>query len=157
MRVIFIKDLKNQGKKGQIKNVADGYATNFLIAKGFAVQETMTNLSTLEKETIKETKIKDTEIQEATKIKEKLEKENITFIVKVGDQNKMFGSISSKQIHEELEKKGYTVDKKKINLKEPLQTLGSHKVLVELYKNINAKINIELISRWEYGWKNNAP
>ena len=156
MRVIFIKDLKNQGKKGQIKEVADGYGINFLIAKGFAVQETVTNLSILKKDTLKEANIKEQEMAEANKLKAKLEKETFTFIVKTGSQDKVFGSISSKQIHEELDKKGYQIDKKKIILKDPLQSLGNHIVEVELYKNIHANLNVALISRWEYGRKNNA-
>lgn len=144
MEVIFIKDLKNQGKKGEIKEVKDGYAKNFLIKNGYAVQKTETSSKILEKEKAIE-KAKDLEnIKEAEKLKEKIEKDVIKFKVKTGAQDKVFGSVSAKQIKEELDKK-YKISKNQINLKSPLSSLGFHNVEIVLYKNIKANLKVELM------------
>jgi len=147
MRVIFIKDLKKQGKKGEIKEVKDGFANNFLIKNGYAVQETPTSVNILAKDKKIEATMIEQETASALKLKEQLEKEIFVFIVKTGKEDKVFGSISSKLIHEELIEKGYKIDKKKIVLKEAIDTLGIHNVIIELYKNIKATIKIQLVSR----------
>ena len=100
MKVIFIKDLRGQGKKNDIKEVSDGYATNFLIKNGYAVKYTKTSVNILD-EQIKEREIQEKEdIKIASEIKDKIEKETIKFTVKVGKDSKVFGSISTKQISE---------------------------------------------------------
>ena len=144
MKVIFIKNLKGQGKINDIKEVNDGYATNYLIKNGYAVKYTKTSLDRLNIDIENNKKEDEENKKNALNIKEKLEKEKIKFIVKSGTNGKVFGTISSKQISEELEKKGYKIDKKKININNPLNTIGHHLVEVELYKNINAELNIEL-------------
>ena len=144
MKVIFIKNLKGQGKINDIKEVNDGYATNYLIKNGYAVKYTKTSLDRLNIDIENNKKEDEENKKNALNIKEKLEKEKIKFIVKSGTNGKEFGTISSKQIYEELEKKGYKIDKKKININNPLNTIGHHLVEVELYKNIKAELNIEL-------------
>ncbi len=144
MKVIFIKNLKGQGKINDIKEVNDGYATNYLIKNGYAVKYTKTSLDRLNIDIENNKKEDEENKKNALNIKEKLEKEKIKFIVKSGTNGKVFGTISSKQISEELEKKGYKIDKKKININNPLNTIGHHLVEVELYKNIKAELNIEL-------------
>ena len=144
MKVIFIKNLKGQGKINDIKEVNDGYATNYLIKNGYAVKYTKTSLDRLNIDIESNKKEDEENKKNALNIKEKLEKEKIKFIVKSGTNGKVFGTISSKQISEELEKKGYKIDKKKININNPLNTIGHHLVEVELYKNIKAELNIEL-------------
>lgn len=144
MKVIFIKNLKGQGKINDIKEVNDGYATNYLIKNGYAVKYTKTSLDRLNVDIENNKKEDEENKKNALNIKEKLEKEKIKFIVKSGTNGKVFGTISSKQISEELEKKGYKIDKKKININNPLNTIGHHLVEVELYKNIKAELNIEL-------------
>ena len=144
MKVIFIKDLKNQGKVDEIKEVSDGYATNFLIKNGYAVKYTKASNARLN-EDIKNRAIKEeNDIKEANKIKTKLEKENIIFKVKAGKDNKIFGNISTKQLEEKLKELGYTIDKKKINLSNSLNTLGIHNVSVTLHKKVEATIKITL-------------
>ena len=106
MEVIFIKDLRNQGKKGQIKNVKDGYAENFLIKNGYAVLKTKENLAKLNHELKKKEELQEENKKTAEELKKKLDKEIIEFKVKTGEGDKVFGSISIKQIKEELEKKG---------------------------------------------------
>ena len=105
MKVIFLKDLKGQGKKDEIKEVKDGYAENFLIAKGYAVKLTEQSLSKFNRDKAKEKDLDDKNREEALKIKEKIEKEELIFKVKTGEADKVFGSISPKQIKEELDKK----------------------------------------------------
>ena len=145
MKVIFIKDLKGQGKKGERKEVKDGYAENFLIKQGYAVKETTESLAKLNRDN-KNEELKDQELRKlAIADKEKLEKEKIVFQVKAGKEDKVFGSISAKQIKEELDKKGYSVDKKNIIIDNQIASLGFHKVDVVLYKDIVAKVNIELV------------
>ncbi len=144
MKVIFIKDLKNQGKVDEIKEVSDGYATNFLIKNGYAVKYTKTSNERLAKD-IKEREIKEQEdIKEANKIKDKLAKENIIFKVKTGKNNKVFGNISTKQIEEKLKELGYNIDKKKIITDTQLNTLGVHNVKIILHKKVEATLKISL-------------
>lgn len=144
MKVIFIKDVKGQGKKDEIKEVKDGYAMNYLIKNKYAVPCTETSNKRLNDE-IKERKIQEEkDIEEANKIKEKLKKEKISFKVKTGKEDRVFGSISSKQIKDELDKLGYKIDKKKIILDTPISSLGHHFVKIELHKKVIAELEIIL-------------
>jgi len=145
MKVIFIKDLKGQGKKGDIKEVKDGYGTNFLIKNGYAILANDGNLKQFntqkEKEKLNETlKIKDCE-----SLKLKLEKLSIRIKVKTGAGDRVFGSVSTKQINEELKKLNYNIDKNKIKLNEPLTSLGTHIVDIELHKQVIAKVKVILV------------
>ena len=145
MEVIFIKDLKNQGKKGQIKNVKDGYAENYLIKNGYAVKKTKENLSKLNHEVAKKEKLDAENKDKALKLKEQLEKETLEFAVKTGENDKVFGSISVKQIKQELERKGYQIEKSMIEIKNPISSLGFHNVELNLYPEITAIIKVHVI------------
>ncbi len=145
MQVIFIKDLKNQGKKGEIKQVKDGYAENFLIKKGYAIKATESNLQNLAKEQANNQKQEEKQIMEAKDLKTKLEKETLTFKVKTGLGDKVYGSISIKQIKEELASLGYNISKQQIKLDTPLSTLGFHTINIELHKSVTAKLKIHII------------
>ena len=141
MQVIFLKDLRGQGKKGDIKEVSDGYAINFLIKKGYAVKKTETSLSKLNKE-IEDNKVLDEKnTKEAKEYAKKLEKVTLTFHAKAGKMDKMFGSISTKQIKEELDKLGFSIDKKQIEM-ETINTFGYHDVNINLYKDVIGKIRV---------------
>ena len=145
MEVIFLKDVKGQGKKGEIKKVKDGYAINYLIKNNLAVAKTEKGLEILAKEK-KEAKIKeDNDIALANELKAKLEKVVLTFKLKAGEKDKVFGSISTKQIKEELDKLGYNIDKKDIVLDHAISSLGIHDVSINLYKKINATIRIKVV------------
>ena len=145
MKVIFIKDVKGQGKKNEIKNVSDGYGKNFLINKGLAVLATPTSIKKLELEKQHNKEIENEEKSKANILKEKLSKINLKFFVKTGAQDRVFGSVSPKQIVTELKKNGFDIDKKMIKLDENITSIGFHNVSIELYKNIVADIKVELV------------
>ena len=107
MKVIFLKDLKKQGKKNEIKEVSDGYATNYLIKNGYAVKYTKSSSDRLDAEIMQNKQNEENNVKTATEIKNKLEKEVISFMVSTGKDGKVFGSISSKQICEKLNDLGY--------------------------------------------------
>lgn len=145
MEVIFIKDLKNQGKKGQIKNVKDGYAQNYLIKNGYAVAKTKENLSKLEHENKKKADDDLKKKQEASELKKELDKVVLEFKVKTGEGDKVFGSISQKQIKDGLLEKGYKIEKSQIDSSKQISTLGFHNVEINLYANITATIKVHLV------------
>ena len=145
MEVIFIKDLKNQGKKGQIKNVKDGYAQNFLIKNGYAVAKTKENLSKLEHENAKKAEEDKNNKQVEEELKQKLEKVVLEFKVKTGEGDKVFGSISPKQIKDELQAQGFKIEKNQIDNSKQISSLGFHNVDITLYAGITATIKVHLV------------
>ena len=144
MKVIFIKDLKGQGKKGEIKEVKDGYGQNFLINKGYAKLFNEKNYNELELQKKQEKKQDDLKRSEALKLKEKLEKTNLLFKVKTGEGDRVFGSVSQKQIKEALENKGFKILKTQIEMEHNLTSLGFSNVTIRLYKDIVATIRVQL-------------
>ncbi len=145
MQVIFIKDLKKQGKKGEIKTVKDGYAENFLIKNGYAIPVNDRNLKALEREKKNEKDLDEKNTEEAKILKEKLEKETLEFKVRTGEGDKVFGSVSVKQIKDELSKKKYKIDKNQIIIDSPISSLGFHYITIELYQKITAKVKVHVI------------
>ena len=142
MKVIFLKDVKGQGKKDEVKEVKDGYAENFLIKNGYAIKYSSRSSEILDRQL---TDREDELIKECEKIKKSLEKMELEFKVKTGKQDKVFGSISSKQISDELSKKGYNVDKKKIVINGNINTLGTYVVTINLHAKVVATLKIKLI------------
>ena len=144
MKVIFIKDLKKQGKVNEIKEVSDGYATNFLIKNGYAVKYTKTSNEILNTNLKNKQLEEEQNIKDATKIKNELEKIEITFNVKSGKDGRTFGTISTKQIAEKLNELNYKIDKKQILIDTPLNTLGTHLVNINLHKKVNCQLKVIL-------------
>ncbi|MED3570958.1 50S ribosomal protein L9 [Cytobacillus praedii] len=145
MKVIFLKDVKGKGKKGEVKNVADGYAQNFLIKQGLAVEANQTNVSTLNAQKKKEEKLAAEELADAKKLKEVMDKITLEFSTKAGEGGRLFGSITSKQIAEELQKAhNLKVDKRKIELPDAIRTLGYTKVSVKLHAEVTATLNVHV-------------
>jgi large subunit ribosomal protein L9 len=145
MKVIFLKDVKGKGKKGEVKNVADGYAHNFLIKQGLAIEANNTNISTLEGQKKKEDKRSAEELEEAKKLGEQLEKITVELSAKAGEGGRLFGSITTKQIAEELQKKqGIKIDKRKMELSDAIRTLGSTKVPVKLHHEVLATLTVHV-------------
>lgn len=145
MEVIFIKDLKNQGKKGQIKNVKDGYAENYLIKNGYAVKKTKESLAKLNHELARKEKEEEENKKNAKALKEQLSKVTLEFKVKTGEGDKVFGSISIKQIKDELEKQGYKIEKSQIEIQNTIQSLGFHNVILHLHPEVPAEIKVHVI------------
>ena len=140
MQVIFLKDVKGQGKKGEIKEVSDGYAMNFLIKKGLAIKKTEGSLNKLNKQKEHDKEIDLDNRKQAIELQKKLEKITLNFKVKTS-KGKMFGSISTKQIKEELNKQGFNIDKKQIE-NQMINTLGMHIIKVNLYKDIVVNLKV---------------
>ena len=138
MKVILLEDVKKQGKKDQIIDVSDGYA-KYLINNKLGVPATETNKKILDKDLKNKEMLEQQHISDCQTIANKLKNVVLTFKVKTGANDKVFGNISAKQIHEELTKLGYTIDKKKINIDSPIDSLGNH--IVEIKVNINIKVS----------------
>ena len=145
MKVIFLKDVKGQGKKYEIKNVKDGYGMNYLIKNGYAVMATETGVKRLRSEQEENRLQEQLNIKECEKIKGEIEKLTLKFQVKAGASDRVFGSVSTKSIADELKKNGFNVDKRKIKLDNPLSSLGFHEVEIELHKEVIAKVKVQLI------------
>lgn len=144
MKVIFIKDLKKQGKVNEIKEVSDGYATNFLIKNGYAVKYTKTSNEILNTSIKNHQLEEEKNIKEATRIKDELEKIEIVFNIKSGANGKTFGTVSTKQIAEKLNELNYKIDKKQILIDAPLNVLGTHLVNINLHKKVNCQLKVVL-------------
>jgi len=144
MKVILLQDVKKQGKKDEIIEVSDGFAINYLIKRGLAVPETKSSIAKLNKELEKKYDKEQEVIDQCEKVRKKLENKEIIFNVKTGKEDKVFGSISSKQISEELKKQGFEIEKKHINIDESLDTIGTHNVKIELHKKVKFDIRVVL-------------
>lgn len=145
MKVIFLKDVKGKGKQGEIKNVADGYAHNFLLKNNYAIEATPANLKSLEAKKTKEKKEAAEELAEAKKLKEKIETLTVELKAKSGEGGRLFGSISSKQIAEELQSRhGIKIDKRKFEMNDAIRALGYTNIPVKLHTEVTATLKVHV-------------
>lgn len=148
MKVILKQDIKGVGKKDEIVNASDGYARNFLLPKNMAVEANNENISKLKAKQDSKAFKKSQEKEEALKIADKLSKILLKIPVKSGENGKIFGGVSAKEIAELLETNyKITVDKKKIDLKDPIKTLGERKVSIKLFEGVIGTLRIDVISQ----------
>ena len=146
MKVILLKDVKGTGKKGEVKEVAEGYARNFLIPRKMAVAATQGNMNALKDQKQREQRRKEEERKEAEALAEKLNKMKVSFSMKLGKDGRTFGSITSKQISEILKKQHQiNVDKRKIKLDQPIRSLGVTKVPVKLHPEVTATLAVHVV------------
>ncbi len=140
MKVILRKNFDQLGKVGEIVNVKDGYARNFLIPRGVAYQATQGNIRALEEEKKQIKKREAKELEEAQKLASEMEKVSVTIPVKVGEEEKIFGTVTSQMIVDSLKEKGFEVDKRKVEISEPIKSLGIYSVAVKLHTNVTANV-----------------
>ena len=146
MKIILLKDVKGTGKAGEIKEVADGYARNCLIKKGLAEEATSVKINSLSIKKDAQDFHKQEEIKALKAECAKLNGEVVTVKIKCGENGKVFGSVTSKEIAEVLTEKGYSVDKKKILLKDSIKNLGVYNAEVKFLPDAGAKIKVEVIA-----------
>ncbi|MBW2063416.1 MAG: 50S ribosomal protein L9 [Deltaproteobacteria bacterium] len=145
MRIILRQDVSELGLEGDIVNVADGYARNYLIPKGMALEANKQNLKFFEtqkkKIEIKRLKAK----EDAEKVKERLAEVTLTIAQKAGEEDKLYGSVTSMDIASHLEKQGITIDRKKIVLEKPIKSLGEYDVAIRLYPGVTGSIKVKVV------------
>lgn len=146
MKVILLEDIKGVGKKGQLLNASDGHARNYLIPKKLAVEATKGNLNELEKKEKSELAKKQKEKEEAIELGKELEKTPIKIHVKIGENGKLFGSVTNKEIAQALEEQtGIKIDKKKIILEETIKNIGTKTVEIKLHPSVTSKLTINIL------------
>ena len=145
MKVILLQDVKALGKKGEVVNVNDGYARNFILPKKLGVEANGKNLNDLKLQKNNEAKVAQEHLDAAKKLAEELKAGKVVLTMKVGEGGRTFGSVSSKEIAEAVKEQMHLdIDKKKIQLKEKIKTLGTHIVSVKLHPEVTAELNVSV-------------
>ena len=148
MKVILLENIKGVGKKDEVINASDGYARNYLLPKNLAVEANSENMSKLKSKNESKEYKKSVEKEEAEKTANRLKGILLKMPVKIGENGKIFGSITAKEIADNLSKQyNIQVDKKKIDLKEPIKTLGGFSVNIKLYEGVVGKLKVEMVSK----------
>lgn len=145
MKVILLEDVKKVGKKGDLCEVSDGYARNVLIKKNQAVEATNEAVNDLKLKNKADTKRREEELQEAKVLGAQIKEKSITIKIKSGEGGRIFGSVSTKEIAKEVKVQlGLTIDKKKMVLKEPIKSLGTHKVPLKLHPKVMSELTVKV-------------
>jgi large subunit ribosomal protein L9 len=143
MKVILLEDVKALGKKGEIVNVNDGYARNFILPKKLGLEATGKNLNDLKLQKANQEKVAQELLDEAKALGQKIEAGQIKLSIKMGEGGRAFGSVSSKEIAIAVkEQMGYDIDKQKVQLKDAIKTLGTHNVPVKLHPKVTAELKV---------------
>ncbi len=145
MKVVLLEDVKSLGKKGEIVEVSEGYARNFIIPKKKGVEANNENLNTLKLQKANEEKIAKEKLEAARELASKLNNASISLSIKSGKDGRAFGSVSSKEIEEAIKAQlGLEIDKKKLVIAEPIKTFGNHEVKVKLHRDVTAGLNVKV-------------
>ena len=145
MKVVLLEDVKSLGKKGDIVEVSEGYARNFIIPKKKGVEANQENLNTLKLQKANEEKIAKEKLEAAKELAAKLNEASVSLTIKGGKDGRTFGSVSSKEIEEAIKSQlGLEIDKKKLVIAEPIKTFGNHEVKVKLHKDVTAGLNVKV-------------
>ncbi|QQK78089.1 50S ribosomal protein L9 [Salicibibacter cibarius] len=144
MKVIFQKDVKGKGKKGEVKDVSEGYFRNYLFPNQLAVEATKSNIKELEKKQASDERKEQQALEEAKEKKQELEETTVEILAKAGQGGRLFGAVSTKQITEALKQQGFEIDKRKIDLKDPIRTLGVTKVGIKIHPQVIATVDIHV-------------
>ena len=145
MEVILREDVDKLGHRGQVMKVADGYARNFLLPKRLAVAASESNKKIVEQERQAALRREAKEAADAADLGKMVETVNITIAQKAGDNDQLFGSVTSKDIAEALEKQNYQIDRRKIQLPEPIKTLGEFKVPIRLHRDVTVEVTVHVV------------
>jgi large subunit ribosomal protein L9 len=144
MKVIFLKDVENVAHEGDIKEVKPGYARNFLFGKRIALEATPANMKALEKRLAEISKKEKDRIADAEKLAAEIKKTTISLTKKAGEKGKLYGAITPQELIDALSAQGYKVEKKQLELKEPIRELGKHEVNIRLYKDVRSSFTISV-------------
>ena len=145
MKVLLLQDVKAHGKKGEIVEVNDGYARNFLIKKGLAKEATASVINETNQKNAQEAKIKARELADAQQMAQALDAQTIEVSIKTGDNGKLFGSVTSKEISDALKAKGFDVDKKKVVIKDTIKLIGIYGVELKLYPGVSCSLTVKVV------------
>jgi large subunit ribosomal protein L9 len=145
MKVILTSDVQSVGKQGEIMEVKDGLARNFLLPKKLAIKATTGNLKLWEQKSSSLRKKEDKIREDASSLASKIEGTKISIPVKVGEEEKIFGSVTTQSISDALGELGYEISKKQIDLEQPIKTLGTHEVTVKFHQDVNANISVDVV------------
>lgn len=145
MKVVLLEDVKSLGKKGDIVEVSEGYARNFIIPKKKGVEANQENLNTLKLQKANEEKIAKEKLEAAKELAAKLNEASVSLTIKGGKDGRTFGSVSSKEIEEAIKSQlGLEIDKKKLVIAEPIKTFGNHEVKVKLHKDVTTALKVKV-------------
>lgn len=143
MKVILLSDVKNLGKAGEVKEVSDGYARNFLLPRGLAVEATPMKLKELKEKSERKERKLEREEERARAIKERIDGRELALKVKAGEGGRLFGTVTAKDISDNLQQQyGVSVDKKKIEIPEPIKHLGEYRVKIKLFPSVSADVKV---------------
>ncbi len=146
MKVILLEDVKSLGKKGEIVTINDGYARNFILKKNLGIEATAKNLNDLKLKQANEEKVAKELFEQAKALAARVEEKSVTVTIKAGEGGKIFGSVSTKEIAAAVTSQlGLDLDKKKMQLTEPIKSLGTHLVPVRLHKDVTAQLKVNVV------------
>jgi len=149
MQVILMKEMENLGDVGEVVDVKPGYARNFLVPRGFAIRATKANLARIEEEREHLVAAAAREIEKATALATEIEGQSLNFPVKAGEDGKLFGSVSSSDIADALEEKGIEIDRRNVQLAEPIKQLGTYKVPIRLSAEVQPEVTVWVVAEEE--------